>query len=79
MLAHISTFIFANLTIKKLKRIDIINVLSDLVSEKLETTVKLPIKLSGQMPKNSLILKSERFFYFSLIIFQIDILYINFS
>lgn len=31
------------MTIKKLKSIDIINVLSDLVSEKLETTVKLPI------------------------------------
>ena len=30
------------MTIKKLKSIDIINVLSDLVSEKLETTVKLP-------------------------------------
>jgi len=30
------------LTIKKLKSIDIINVLSDLVSKKLETTVKLP-------------------------------------
>lgn len=43
IIAHISTFIFTNLTIKKLKSIDIINVLSDLVSEKLETTVKLPI------------------------------------
>ena len=32
------------MTIKKLKSIDIINVLSDLVSEKLETTVKLPRK-----------------------------------
>ena len=32
------------MTIKKLKSIDIINVLSDLVSEKLETTVKLPAK-----------------------------------
>ena len=31
------------MTIKKLKSIDIINVLSDLVSEKLETTVKLPV------------------------------------
>ena len=31
------------MTIKKLKSIDIINVLSDLVSKKLETTVKLPI------------------------------------
>lgn len=30
------------MTIKKLKSIDIINVLSDLVSKKLETTVKLP-------------------------------------
>ena len=30
------------MTIKKLKSIDIINVLSDLVSEKMETTVKLP-------------------------------------
>ena len=30
------------MTTKKLKSIDIINVLSDLVSEKLETTVKLP-------------------------------------
>ena len=30
------------MTIKKLKSIDIINVLSNLVSEKLETTVKLP-------------------------------------
>ena len=30
------------MTIKKLKSIDIINVLSDLVSEKSETTVKLP-------------------------------------
>ena len=30
------------MTIKKLKSIDIINVLRDLVSEKLETTVKLP-------------------------------------
>ncbi|MGN8644442.1 metal ABC transporter permease, partial [Catenibacterium mitsuokai] len=36
------TFILTNLTIKKLKSIDIINVLSDLVSKKLETTVKLP-------------------------------------
>ena len=34
------------MTIKKLKSIDIINVLSDLVSEKLETTVKLP-EVSG--------------------------------
>ena len=33
------------MTIKKLKSIDIINVLSDLVSEKLETTVKLPYPL----------------------------------
>ena len=33
------------MTIKKLKSIDIINVLSDLLSEKLETTVKLPMKL----------------------------------
>ena len=32
------------MTIKKLKSIDIINVLSDLVSKKLETTVKLPIR-----------------------------------
>ena len=32
------------MTIKKLKSIDIINVLSDLVSKKLETTVKLPVK-----------------------------------
>ncbi|WP_343018058.1 hypothetical protein [Catenibacterium mitsuokai] len=39
---------FANLTIKKLKSIDIINVLSDLVSEKLETTVKLPAFNKGQ-------------------------------
>ena len=31
------------MTIKKLKSIDIINVLSDLVSKKLETTVKLPL------------------------------------
>lgn len=31
------------MTIKKLKSIDIINVLSDLVSGKLETTVKLPV------------------------------------
>ena len=31
------------MTTKKLKSIDIINVLSDLVSEKMETTVKLPI------------------------------------
>lgn len=30
------------MTTKKLKSIDIINVLSDLVSEKMETTVKLP-------------------------------------
>ena len=30
------------MTIKKLKSIDIINVLSDLVSEKMKTTVKLP-------------------------------------
>ena len=36
------------MTIKKLKSIDIINVLSDLVSEKLETTVKLPSKEIGQ-------------------------------
>lgn len=34
------------MTIKKLKSIDIINVLSDLVSEKLETTVKLPSIIS---------------------------------
>lgn len=33
------------MTIKKLKSIDIINVLSDLVSEKLETTVKLPAEV----------------------------------
>lgn len=40
------------MTIKKLKSIDIINVLSDLVSEKLETTVKLPnqISLTGGIP-----------------------------
>ena len=30
------------MTIKKLKSIDIINVLSDLVSDKLKSTVKLP-------------------------------------
>lgn len=38
------------MTIKKLKSIDIINVLSDLVSEKLETTVKLPgkVKMNGK-------------------------------
>lgn len=35
------------MTIKKLKSIDIINVLSDLVSEKLETTVKLP-RINGK-------------------------------
>ena len=35
------------MTIKKLKSIDIINVLSDLVSEKLETTVKLPALTVG--------------------------------
>lgn len=35
------------MTIKKLKSIDIINVLSDLVSEKLETTVKLPALAVG--------------------------------
>ncbi|CUP05756.1 Uncharacterised protein [Roseburia hominis] len=35
------------MTIKKLKSIDIINVLSDLVSKKLETTVKLPIIIGG--------------------------------
>ena len=33
------------MTIKKLKSIDIINVLSDLVSEKLETTVKLSVSI----------------------------------
>ena len=50
------------MTIKKLKSIDIINVLSDLVSGKLEITVKLPIKervipISNlkQYKKNSLI------------------------
>ena len=32
------------MTTKKLKSIDIINVLSDLVSEKMETTVKLPLE-----------------------------------
>ena len=36
------------MTIKKLKSIDIINVLSDLVSEKLETTVKLPTLICGE-------------------------------
>ncbi|CUO59576.1 Uncharacterised protein [Catenibacterium mitsuokai] len=35
------------MTIKKLKSIDIINVLSDLGSKKLETTVKLPIIIGG--------------------------------
>ena len=35
------------MTIKKLKSIDIINVLSDLVSEKMETTVKLPEYVNG--------------------------------
>ena len=33
----------AYLTIKKLKSIDIINVLSDLVSGKMDATVKLPV------------------------------------
>ena len=50
-IAHISTIIFTNLTIKKLKSIDIINVLSDLVSEKLETTVKLPTPAKARMHK----------------------------
>ena len=40
-----------NIGNKKLKSIDIINVLSDLVSEKLETTVKLPIKHIGKIGK----------------------------
>ena len=35
------------MTIKKLKSIDIINVLSDLVSEKMKTTVKLPVAQGG--------------------------------
>ena len=35
------------MTIKKLKSIDIINVLSDLVSEKMKTTVKLPNPIYG--------------------------------
>ena len=33
------------MTIKKLKSIDIINVLSDLVSDKLKSTVKLPVSM----------------------------------
>ena len=37
------------MTIKKLKSIDIINVLSDLVSEKLETTVKLPVEKAAHI------------------------------
>ena len=40
------------MTIKKLKSIDIINVLSDLVSEKLETTVKLPRVTTPAMAKD---------------------------
>ena len=44
------------MTIKKLKSIDIINVLSDLVSEKLETTVKLP--------NTDVVLGSDAFFPF---------------
>ena len=50
------------MTIKKLKSIDIINVLSDLVSEKMETTVKLPgerllctQEVSGSIPLSSTI------------------------
>ena len=39
------------MTIKKLKSIDIINVLSDLVSEKLETTVKLPAKYENRLER----------------------------
>uniref|UniRef100_UPI003FEE422B hypothetical protein n=1 Tax=Catenibacterium mitsuokai TaxID=100886 RepID=UPI003FEE422B len=41
---HNPTFILAYLTIKKLKSIDIINVLSDLVSGKMDATVKLPMQ-----------------------------------
>ena len=52
------------MTIKKLKSIDIINVLSDLVSEKMKTTVKLPglyYKCIKKLPiKNILIHKSKR-------------------
>ena len=40
------------MTIKKLKSIDIINVLSDLVSKKLETTVKLPALLPVAVEHN---------------------------
>ena len=36
------------MTIKKLKSIDIINVLSDLVSDKLKSTVKLPSLVDGE-------------------------------
>lgn len=68
-IAHISTIIFTNLTIKKLKSIDIINVLSDLVSEKLETTVKLPrYSYLAKRTYLHLTFLSERFFFNTLII-----------
>lgn len=47
------------MTIKKLKSIDIINVLSDLVSEKLETTVKLPSSVSDIIAKPGMIFSIE--------------------
>ena len=57
------------MTIKKLKSIDIINVLSDLVSEKLETTVKLPNFYYNYQTINvkvTLIEKNNRFSVVSL-------------